>query len=181
MKELNEKLQHQENELKDTREKFATYRDEMADTEIRIESLALDLEMAEEKLETLTLENTTMKEKLEEVQLELDVIKGEIQLNGPNQVAQDLQQKIDDERTIKMEQALIKLRDLSLAKQAENDILKKQSETFEHKLKTVTKDHDNAKNEIIQMQATIADLKEQVLLSSFIESILSISCRSIHV
>ncbi len=50
MKELNDKLQHQENELKDTKEKFSAYRDEMNDTEIRIESLALDLEMAEEKV-----------------------------------------------------------------------------------------------------------------------------------
>ena len=124
MKELNDKLQNQENELKDTREKFAAYRDEMADTEVRIESLTLDLEMAEEKvdsfaylhvfscilfqLETITLENTTLKEKFEEVQLELDIIKGEIQLNGPGQVASGIQQKIDDERTAKMEQALIK-------------------------------------------------------------------------
>ncbi len=124
MKELKDKLQQEENELKDTRDKFAAYRDEMTDTEVRIESLALDFEMAEEKvfclnsnssftiicfqLEAITLENTTLKEKLEEVQLELDVIKGEIQLNGPNQVANGIQQKIDDERTIKMEQALIK-------------------------------------------------------------------------
>ena len=56
----------------------------------------------------LTLENTTLKEKLEEAQLELDVIKGEIQLNGPNQVANGIQQKIDDERIVKLEQALIK-------------------------------------------------------------------------
>jgi predicted nuclease with TOPRIM domain len=50
MKELNDKVQHLENESKDTREKFAAYRDEMTDTEVRIESLALDLEMAEEKV-----------------------------------------------------------------------------------------------------------------------------------
>ena len=49
-----------------------------------------------------------MKEKLEEVQLELDIIKGEIQLNGTEHVANGIQQKIVDERTIKMEQALIK-------------------------------------------------------------------------
>lgn len=162
MKELNDKLQQQENELKDTKEKFTAYRDEMSDTEVRIESLTLDLEMAEEKLETLTLEHDNLKEKHEEVQLELDVIKGEIQLNGPNQLVAELQQKVDDERTIKMEQALIKLRDLSLTKQAENETLKKQSETFEHKIKTLTKENENAKAEITNMQATIADLKEQV-------------------
>jgi predicted nuclease with TOPRIM domain len=50
MKELNDNVQHLENESKDTREKFAAYRDEMTDTEVRIESLALDLEMAEEKV-----------------------------------------------------------------------------------------------------------------------------------
>ncbi|CAF0933073.1 unnamed protein product [Rotaria sordida] len=163
IKELNNKFQQQEHELKETRDKFTAYRDEMADTEVRIESLTLDLEMAEEKLETLTLENTTLKEKFEEVQLELDVIKGEIQLNGPNQVANGIQQKIDDERTIKMEQALIKLRDLSLTKQAENDTLKKQCETLEHKVKILTKENENAKAEITTMQATIADLTEQVL------------------
>ena len=53
MKELNDKLLKQENELKDTREKFATYRDEMTDTELRIESLTLDLEMSEEKVRVL--------------------------------------------------------------------------------------------------------------------------------
>ncbi|CAF4117536.1 unnamed protein product [Rotaria sp. Silwood2] len=163
MKELNDKLQQQENELKDTRDKFAAYRDDMNDTEERIESLALDLEMAEEKvLETVTSENTALKEKLEEVQLELDVIKGEIQLNGPNQVANGIQKKIDDERTIKLEQALIKLRDLSLTKQAENDILKKQCEILEHKFKGLTKENENAKTDITTMQTTIADLKEQV-------------------
>ena len=50
MKELNDKLQQQENELKVTHDKFAAYRDEMTDTEVRIESLTLDLEMAEEKV-----------------------------------------------------------------------------------------------------------------------------------
>jgi peptidoglycan hydrolase CwlO-like protein len=50
MKELNDKVQQQDNDLKDTREKFAAYRDEMTDTEVRIESLTLDLEMAEEKV-----------------------------------------------------------------------------------------------------------------------------------
>jgi dynactin 1 len=181
MKELNDKLQQQENELKDTKEKFNAYRDEMTDTEVRIESLTLDLEMAEEKLESLTSENTTLKDKFEEVQLELDVIKGEIQLNGPNQIAQDLQQKIDDERTIKMEQALIKLRDLSLTKQAENDALKKQTETLEHKLKTLTKDHENAKTDITNMQATIADLKEQVVPLIVPVIIVILSSRWIHV
>ncbi|CAF1334369.1 unnamed protein product [Adineta steineri] len=162
IKELNDKLQQQENECKDTRDKFAAYRDEMTDTEIRIESLALDLEMAEEKLEIVTSENTTLKEKLEEVQLELDVIKGEIQLNGNNHVANGIQKRIDDERTIKMEQALIQLRDLSVSRQKDNEILKKQCETLEHTVKVLTKENDNAKTDITTMQTTIADLKEQV-------------------
>ncbi|CAF3854042.1 unnamed protein product, partial [Rotaria magnacalcarata] len=162
IKELNEKLQQQEHALKDTRDRFAAYRDEMTDTEVRIESLALDLEMAEEKLETITSENATLQEKFEEAQLELDIIKGEIQLNGSNQVANDIQQKVDDERTIKMEQALIKLRDLSLTKQAENETLKKQCEALEHKVKILSKENENAKAEITAMQATIADLTEQV-------------------
>jgi hypothetical protein len=50
MKELNDKLQREENERKEIQDTFAAYRDEMNDTEVRIESLALDLEMAEEKV-----------------------------------------------------------------------------------------------------------------------------------
>lgn len=57
---------------------------------------------------------------------------------------------------------LIRLRDLTVAKQAENDALKKQSDAFEHKVKTLTKENENAKADITTMQATIADLKEQV-------------------
>jgi chaperonin cofactor prefoldin len=57
---------------------------------------------------------------------------------------------------------LNRLRDLSMTKQAENDTLKKQSDTLEHKLKILTKENENAKADITSMQATIADLKEQV-------------------
>jgi chaperonin cofactor prefoldin len=57
---------------------------------------------------------------------------------------------------------LIRLRDLTLTKQAENDALKKQSETLEHRVKILTKENENAKTDITTMQSTIADLKEQV-------------------
>ena len=55
-----------------------------------------------------------------------------------------------------------RLRDLSVVKQNENDTLKKQSETLEHKVKALTKENENAKANISTMQATITDLKEQV-------------------
>ncbi|CAF0773828.1 unnamed protein product [Adineta ricciae] len=160
--ELNEKFQQQETELNDVREKFAAYREEMADTEIRIESLTLDLEIAEEKLEMLTSDNAALKFKLEEVELEYDVMKGEMQLNGSNHVANGLQKKADDERTIKMEQALIKLRDLLLTEKAENESLKKECKLMEQRADMLMKEHENAKTDIVTMQATITDLKEQV-------------------
>jgi chaperonin cofactor prefoldin len=59
------------------------------------------------------------------------------------------------------------LRDLSLAKQSENDTLKKQSETLEHRLKVLTKENENATTDINTMQATIADLKEQVSIKIY--------------
>ncbi|CAF0864712.1 unnamed protein product [Didymodactylos carnosus] len=162
LNELNHKLQAQENELKDVKEKFLTYKDEMSDVEERIESVTLDKEFAEEKLESVVLENTTLKEKLEEVTLELDVIKGEIQLNGPSQAADTIQKKVDDERTVKMEQALVKLRDLLLAKQSDADALTKQSEEMVQKLKVLTKENEHYKTDVASMQTTITDLKEQV-------------------
>lgn len=57
---------------------------------------------------------------------------------------------------------IFRLRDLSLTKQAENDTLKKQCEALEHNVKLLTKENENAKAEITTMQATIADLTEQV-------------------
>ncbi|UJR25862.1 hypothetical protein I4U23_007212 [Adineta vaga] len=162
IKELNDKLHQQESELKDVREKFEDYREEMSDTEMRIESLTLDLEIAEEKLEILTSENATLKYKIEEVQLEYDLMKDEVQLNGANHVTNGLQKKADNERTIKMEQALIKLRDLLLTEKTENESLKKECKTMEQKVEELNHENGNTKTDIITMQATIADLKEQI-------------------
>lgn len=55
-----------------------------------------------------------------------------------------------------------RLRDLSVTKQAENETLKKQSETLEHRVKVLTKENENVKADLTVLQATIADLKEQV-------------------
>jgi saccharopine dehydrogenase-like NADP-dependent oxidoreductase len=57
---------------------------------------------------------------------------------------------------------LFRLRDLSLTKQAENDTLKKQCEILEHKVKILTKENENAKTDVTNMQTMVADLKEQV-------------------
>lgn len=127
---LAEKLEETEKKLKETELKFSAYRDEMSDTELQIESITLDLQIAEEKVSThlfiflrkilYTLfydisqleikanENAHLKERLEEVELELEILQGEIQVNGMNHVANGIQKKVEDERTIKMEQALIK-------------------------------------------------------------------------
>ena len=55
-----------------------------------------------------------------------------------------------------------RLRDLSLSKQAENETLKKQNETLEHRLKLIHKENDHLKTDMTTMQSTITDLKEQV-------------------
>ena len=49
-----------------------------------------------------------LKANLEETQLELEIVKGELQLNGQGAVTNGIQKKVADERTVKMEQALIK-------------------------------------------------------------------------
>ena len=61
---------------------------------------------------------------------------------------------------------MIRLRDLALHKQAENDALKKQCETLELKMKVLTKENESAKANISTMQSTITDLQEQVRISA---------------
>jgi predicted nuclease with TOPRIM domain len=55
-----------------------------------------------------------------------------------------------------------RLRDLSLSKQAENEILIKHNETLEHRLKQLNNENESIKNDSSEMQTMIADLKEQV-------------------
>ncbi|CAF3939677.1 unnamed protein product, partial [Rotaria sp. Silwood1] len=116
----NEEIKPAVSQAKTTTSMLQTYKCEAQE---RIKELNDKLQQHEHKLKE-TRDKFTAYQKFEQVQLELDVIKGEIQLNGSNQVENDIQQNIDNEQTIKMEQALIKLRDLSLIKQAENNTLK---------------------------------------------------------
>ncbi len=54
----------------------------MANHEQRIEEMAVDKELDEAKNEELQDEVNKLKDRNEELELELDVIKGEIELNG---------------------------------------------------------------------------------------------------
>ena len=57
--------------------------------EQRIEEITVDKELAEAKIEELQDDMMRIKDRNEELQLELDVIKGEIELNGMCDVDND--------------------------------------------------------------------------------------------
>lgn len=80
----------------------------MSSHEQRLEEMTVDKELAEAKLEELQDEITKLTEKNEEIKLELDVLKGEIEINGVSGAASSFQNKQLEKECETLKAALIK-------------------------------------------------------------------------
>ncbi len=80
--DLNRELMQAKHDAKLSKDQHDAYKEEMQNHEQRIEEMAVDKELAEARCEELQDEINKLKDRNEELQLELDVIKGEIELNG---------------------------------------------------------------------------------------------------
>ena len=131
---LNKDLDKAKQEAKQIKDHYEAYKDEMSNHEQRIEEMTVDKELAEAKAEELQENEIKLNEKLEELKLELEVLKGEIELNGKEGAASTFQNKQMEKEHETLKAALIKLRDLSLQDKSEINSLRKQNEENQKKL-----------------------------------------------
>ena len=108
MSDLNKELQTAKDEAMKVKEEFVAYKEEMSNHEQRIEEMTVDKELAEAKLEELQDEITRLNERNEEIKLELEVLKGEIELNGSSGAAASFEVKQLEKNNEHLKAALIK-------------------------------------------------------------------------
>ena len=80
----------------------------MSDYESRIEEMTVDKELAEARCEEIQEEMNKLNDKYEEAKLELDVLKSEIELNGPEGAQATFQSKQLEKEAETLKAALIK-------------------------------------------------------------------------
>lgn len=162
MSDLNKQLVVSKQDTKSVREGYAEYKEEMDSVEQRIEEMSVDKEIAEARCEELQDDYDKLMEKNEEIKLELDVLKGEIELNGVGGAAASFESKQIAGEVERLKKALIKLRDLSLQDKTEINGLRKLNADLDQKLKSASKESETLKGEHTILSTQINDLKDQV-------------------
>ncbi|KAF4551954.1 putative dynein associated protein [Elsinoe fawcettii] len=172
IQKLQQKYQPQQQELadlkkqiKESEERFADIENIQADHDAELENATLDREMAEEQYEAAKTELAALREKYEEMELEVEVLREENQELGQEMSPEErtsqgwLQLERSNER---YREALIRLRDITHEQEAE---LKDQVAALEKDLKQfsgVNEEAENLKVKLLESEAAISDLKQQL-------------------
>ncbi len=163
-KEL-QKAKHDAKEAQEAKEKVSDETAELAET---VEMATLDKEMAEEKAETLQIELEAAKEKIEELQVDLDIIKAEMGDGGGGGGGggeagiSNFEAKQQAAQNEKLRETLVRMRDLLAHEKNEAMKMTKDLEEKTTQAADLKKHNEKliAQNE--ELEATIADLQEQV-------------------
>jgi dynactin 1 len=160
---LNKQIESQKQETKDIKDEFDLYKDEMSTHEQRLEEITVDKELAEARIEELEDTIQRVEDKCEEYKLELEVLKGEIELNGVDGASSSFQTKQLEKELERLKSALIKLRDMSIKDKTDIANKSKQCDDLAAKLKQITKENENFKAEKNDQISQINDLKDQLV------------------
>nr|KAJ3418030.1 hypothetical protein HK105_000455 [Polyrhizophydium stewartii] len=174
---LSEKHSRAQTELRELRTKCRDLADDKTRLEKELveahdvtEMALLDKEIAEEHVDTLKGEAKLLHERIEELTLELDVAKGERDLlmrgehlnpgNSESHPQQNiLQLELQNER---LREALIKLRDVSLANEKMLQEKVEYAQSNSDAFKTLQEDHDKTKEKLRTALENVEDLKERL-------------------
>ncbi|TPX47951.1 hypothetical protein SeMB42_g03157 [Synchytrium endobioticum] len=184
---LSERLEQLQDEVNDSRRllKEAAEKQQNAEKQVielseAVESMTLDKEVAEEKTEALQAEVEALKEKVEELTLDLEVMKEEATvIHEPASEPADTQgsarpafEVVQLERqNERLKEALVKLRDVTSAQEAETKL---RAQKLEHDVAELAeyKDLYHAKsNEVGIARSAIEDLKLQLDAASDASSV----------
>ncbi|KAL2759871.1 hypothetical protein ACRALDRAFT_2038634 [Sodiomyces alcalophilus JCM 7366] len=136
-----------------------------AEHETTLELATLDREMAEETAEVLKAELDALKQKTEELELEVEILREENQEFATGMTPEEissagwLQMEKTNER---LREALIRLRDLTQAQEAELRDQIKALETDLQDFGVVKEQFEAAKEKLAQSESTVEDLRQQL-------------------
>ncbi|XP_033149470.1 dynactin subunit 1 [Drosophila busckii] len=171
---LQKELQRAKQETKDAIEAKERHAQEMAELSDSVEMITLDKEMAEEKADTLQLELETSKERIEELQIDLELLRAEMQNKTESTAvggggdgvaivgATSYELKQLEQQNARLRDTLVRMRDLSAHEKHDIQKLTKELEMKRSEVAELERTKEKLSAKVDEMEATIADLQEQV-------------------
>uniref|UniRef100_UPI00358E635A dynactin subunit 1-like n=1 Tax=Myxine glutinosa TaxID=7769 RepID=UPI00358E635A len=163
--DLQKQLKEPKREAKEAAESRERYMEEMADVSDATEMATLDEQMDEEKGEPLQQEVDSLKEKVEKLTMDLEIIKHKIEEKGSEGAASSYQLKQSlEEQNPRLDEALVRMRDLSATEHQELMKIKKQMEKRNAKLEMMAQvQKEKLQAELLQAKNIVDELQEQFL------------------
>ncbi|EEY19249.1 dynactin [Verticillium alfalfae VaMs.102] len=159
------RMQELRKQIKEAETRFEAVEQMQAEHETALELATLDREMAEETAEVLKAELEALKQKSEELELEVEILREENEEFSQGMTPEErsstgwLQMERTNER---LREALIRLRDLTQAQEAE---LRDQIKALESDLQdysTVQEQFEASKEKLAQSESAVEDLRQQL-------------------
>ena len=152
-------------QLRESSDKIERLEGTQAEHDSALEMATLDREMAEEMAEGFKTELQILRSKMEELELEVEVLKEENELLGqetsPEEKTSQGWLKLDRTNE-RLREALMRLRDVSQEKEAELNDQITSLENDVKELADVKEEYEIAKEKILQSEADIEDLRQQL-------------------
>ncbi|XP_043222013.1 dynactin subunit 1-like isoform X2 [Amphibalanus amphitrite] len=162
--QLQKELKKAKEERQEAIEERQRIQEETSDVQETLEMAALDKEMADEKAETLQLELDQANERIEELRLDLQILQEEVQQKGDSgeAAATSFQVKQLTQQNERLKETLIRMRDVAAHDKHELQRTQKEMETLKTSLTELGRERDKFRARSEEMEASIADLQEQV-------------------
>lgn len=152
-------------QLKEAEAKSEAIEDLQVENNSVLEMATLDREMAEETAEALKTELDALQQKYEEVELEVEILREENQELGKEMSPEEktsqgwIQMERSNER---LREALLRLRDVTQQQESESRQQIKELERDMQGLGTVKEQYEDKKESLVQAEAAIDDLRQQL-------------------
>ncbi|KAK6748823.1 hypothetical protein RB195_001447 [Necator americanus] len=162
--DLQRQLQEARKEAIESREWKEANQDELSSAAEQLEMATIDKEMAEERAEALQIELDCLKLKNEELEADLEILKEEMAAGGSGGISEgnSVQLKQLELQNERLKEALIKLRDINAAAQAEKTAAVREAEVLRTENVELVRAAEIARKTAQDADMRIHDYQEQI-------------------
>ncbi|KAL6740015.1 hypothetical protein Aduo_013406 [Ancylostoma duodenale] len=163
--DLQRQLQEARKEAIESREWKEANQDELSSAAEQLEMATIDKEMAEERAEALQIELDCLKLKNEELEADLEILKEEMAAGGGGAISEgnSVQLKQLELQNERLKEALIKLRDINAAAQAEKTAAVREAEVLRTENVELVRAAEIARKTAADADMRIHDYQEQIV------------------
>ncbi|KAK5978578.1 hypothetical protein GCK32_004969 [Trichostrongylus colubriformis] len=163
--DLQRQLQEARKEALESREWKEANQDELSSAAEQLEMATIDKEMAEERAEALQSELDSLKLRNEELEADLEILREEMAAGGGGVISEgnSVQLKQLELQNERLKEALIKLRDINAAAQAEKQAAVREAEILRTENVELVRAAEIARKTALDSDMRIHDYQEQIV------------------